>query len=285
MEERRVGKECRSRWSPNHEKNKQNRHEWHARCPRRQPIVNVVSHVKRRSRIASAQYLQQPVRMRLLPRHVVHRHHATKVPRPRPAFKCISKFPPRPPRKQAQFESLRPPLHLLWRNQHLFPPHIPRPTVEIPVKLLKRVARLLVRRWPAQRRRPVRDHAPVVVISRLALPFIEFRPGHSFPGKKSYCLESRTPKTLAHVHQDAVHIKNQNLRNWVKSFTSAQCRQISSMRFLLLCRSRCDLLDHQRMRPTAVIQLTFRTNAPAREFQQPRVLPGSRSRLRDRPIN
>src|SRR5882762_1779858 len=170
--------------------------------------------------------------MRLLPHYIIHRHHAAKVPRTFPALKRISKFLPRPPGKKVQFKSTRPPLHLLRRNQHLFPPHIPGPSIEIPVKLLKRVARLLVCCRPAQFRRPVRDHAPVVVISRLTLPFIKLRPGHAFPGQKSHRLQRRAPKTLAHVHQNTIHIKNQNLRNRVKSFASSQCRQISSPRLV-----------------------------------------------------
>src|ERR1700687_3927081 len=208
---------------------RQNRHESHPRRPRRQSIIHIVANVQRHPRIASSQNLQQSIRIGLLPRHVIHRYDRTKFPRACPPRKRVSKFLPRPPGKKIQFKSFRPVLYLLGRYQHFLPPHISRPPIAIPIKLLKGVPRLLISRRPPQRRRPVRYHVPIVVVPRLVLPFVKLRPRHPLPGQKPHRLQRRAPETLAHIHQHAVHIENQNFRNRLKSLASAQSRQSSSL--------------------------------------------------------
>src|SRR6266852_7131666 len=146
---------------------RQNRNESHACGPCRQSIIHVVAHVKRHLRISSSQNLQQAIRRRLLPRNVVHGHYHAKVPGRRPALEPIRKLLPGSPREKIEFKPLRPPLHLLRRNQHLLSPHIPRPPIAVPVKFLKRVACFLITRRPSERRGPVRNHAPVVVFPGL----------------------------------------------------------------------------------------------------------------------
>src|SRR5258708_5292463 len=111
-----------------------------------------------------------------------------------------------------QLPPLRPLFHQLRRHQPFFLGHISRLPVAPPIKRLKRRTRLFIRRRHAACRRPLRNHHPVVVIPRLAFPFVQFRPGRFLSRQLFHRLQRRPPKSFLHVNQHAIHVKNQNLR-------------------------------------------------------------------------
>src|SRR5277367_5334393 len=191
---------------------RQNRHKRHARILRRQRVIDIVAHVKRRRWIALPENLPQPVRIRFLSPHIIHGYHRAKMPRRRPLLEGISKFLSRPSRKKIQFEPLRPLLNLPRRHHKFFLAHIPRLAVLPPIKLLKRFARLLISRRKPNRCRPIRNQRPIVIVPWLTLPSMQFRPSNALPRQKTHRLQCRKPERPAHVHQHAVHIKYQYFR-------------------------------------------------------------------------
>src|SRR5258708_35781582 len=111
-----------------------------------------------------------------------------------------------------QLPLLRQLFHQLRRHQPFFLGHISRLPVAPPIKWLKRLARLFIRRRHAACRRPLRNHHPVVVIPRLAFPFVQFRPGRFLSRQLFHRRQRRPPKSFLHVNQHAIHVKNQDLR-------------------------------------------------------------------------
>src|SRR4029077_15626084 len=122
-----------------------------------------------------------------------------------------------------------PALDLRGRNQQLFLAHVSRLAVLAPIEWLKSGASFLIRRWPPQRGSPSRNHAPVVVITRLGFPFIQLRPGDAFPGKEAYRLERRAPEAAAHVHQDAIHIEDEYFWREQSSFAVPGAGHVTSI--------------------------------------------------------
>src|SRR5258708_3000228 len=111
-----------------------------------------------------------------------------------------------------QLPPLRPLFHQLRRHQPFFLGHITPLPVAPPIKRLKRLARLFIRRWHAACRRPLRNHHPVIVIPWLAFPFVQFCPGRFLSRQLFHRLQRRPPKSFLHVNQHAIHVKNQNVR-------------------------------------------------------------------------
>jgi hypothetical protein len=84
---------------------------------------------------------------------------------------------------------------------------------------------LLVGGRPAEGGGPVRNHAPVVVVSRLVFPSIEFRPGDALAGEKAHGVQGGTPKALADVDEDAIDVKDEDLRKRREGFADGEFGQ------------------------------------------------------------
>src|SRR5690349_19330765 len=115
------------------------------------------------------------------------------MPRARPPLERKRKLAPRTPGKQVQLKPIRPALHLLRSDQQFLAAHIARAAIAVPVKLLEGVTCLLISRGAPERRSPVRDHAPIIIVAGLVFPLVQLRPGDPLAREKPHGIERGSP--------------------------------------------------------------------------------------------
>ena len=158
---------------------RQYRHEGNMRIASRKGVINVITDVERRARIAPAKNFQQAIGMWFFSLNVVHCDDASKMPRGGPTVKRIRKFPPCTASKKIQLETPRPALDLPRRNHQFFLADIAALAVFAPIKLLECLPSLPIGCRPPERGGPIRHHVPIIVVTRFAFPFVQLGPCHS----------------------------------------------------------------------------------------------------------
>src|SRR5580704_1847178 len=146
--------------------------------------------------------------MRLPMGDIVHGNDSAKVDRVRPTIKRMRKFPPRTPGEKIQLVALRPTLDLPWRDDKFLVANIARLAVRTPIELLKRGARLAVSGWLAERRNPVSRHAPVIVVPRFALPFVQVCVGNALAAQMADRFQCGPPVCCADIDKHAVYVED-----------------------------------------------------------------------------
>ena len=86
--------------------------------------------------------------------------------------------------------------------------HIAGLRLRAPIEFLKARLHHFVRNRLAERRDPIRRQSPVIVVAGAILPLVDFGVGDAPAGEKMNRVDDRLVKRSVHVHQNAIHIKN-----------------------------------------------------------------------------
>ena len=188
-------------------------------------VVHIIANIEGERRGTLAEYLEQAVGVGLFSWDVIHGDDLAKKVRCGPGVEGEGEFLASASGEQVQLEALGPALELGGSDEHFLATYISRAAVGVPVKLLKGIAGFRVGRGSAKGGSPVRHHAPIVVVSRLVFPSIELRPGDTLAGEKAHGVQGGTPETLADVDEDAIDVKDKDLRKRRKSFAGEEFGQ------------------------------------------------------------
>src|SRR3979411_622265 len=94
------------------------------------------------------------------------------------------------------------------RNEPFFARHIAGLVLRAPIKLLETRLYLRIRDRLSQRGDPVGREAPVIVVTRAVLPLVDFGIGYAPPREELNRFDDGPMKRSAHIHQDAVNVKD-----------------------------------------------------------------------------
>ena len=179
-----------------------------ARC---QGIVNAISHVDCVLRIALGKDADQAFGIGLGARHILDGDDVLEEAPDAATFQGMVEFGSGTASEDGQLRAPGEPLEVLAGQEPFFAGHVTR-TVIAPIQLDELALYFFVFEFSTERLNPGRGKIPIVVEARLILPVLHLSAGHPLAGKELHGFQGGAMEGATHVHQNAVHVEDDDLR-------------------------------------------------------------------------